>query len=409
MHRTLKHTVAAITMGLFCLSAAPTLAQDGDGFDRLRGLGGGGGGDGGNQQQPRIPDNLPPLVAPDWVQPGVVITFRGGASTEGAPPNPNRQPGDPVDHGSAALGYTIHEVVARTDTFIILSTLATMQEGVNDSRQLFAGGGISIITSNEIMGGATFFTDPGGLRQLEDGNGITVQRGPYNFNGQNIQAAMVTVRGNDFVNESVYDAETGIRLTNRAASGPLRRGETQNEFNRRSKEHSEFVGIRRLEGPWRQAGWPDWANQVRRVRYEGRMTYSAPDFEYHMPMSVNVTIDQRGSNWVRGTSEVTMRVEGQPEQKQQSPFAAATGTLSGYWLSPDLLRAMQSGIIDRDGPSGTIIRYERTGSHGVFTTETTGGSRLIARYRLQDGALESSRYELSHLGQTVELRLAGME
>ncbi len=384
----------------------PSFGQGG--LDRLQRLGQGSGTATGSAPE----EAGAAMELPDWIQPGVRIVYYGGASVEGSGQRMGSEPTSPVDHGSAGLGYSTFDIHAVDPTFVIALSTEYLQEGTNRARQAIVGAQALVLTATEAVSGTAFFMPPNLLAEAQSAAGITVQRGPYAVNGEAVQAVQITVRGADFIAETTYDAESGLKLAERRASGPLRRGETQNEFNRRNREHKEFVGIRRIEGPWWDAGWPESVGEPKELRYRGRMVHSLPGLEQYsqeVPVDLVMRFTRQGPGWLRGTSEMTLRMPGQRMEPQRTDIAEVAGALGGTWMHPDVLRSVRPGVIDRDPMTGCITRLQRTASHATLTVETTGGSRMVAHYRLSDGLRESFQITLPAGGavQVLELSFQG--
>lgn len=367
-------------------------------LDRLRDLGNPGQQDGGGAT-PQMPGQS--VNAPEWVKPGLRLAYFATSSIEGPA---NARPGEPGAAGSAGMGPMTIDVLAVTDRFVMTSTTALARIGVGE-QLMYAGGGTEFITAMSTIGGGAFFTPPEVLKELQSGDGVEVQRGPVAFNNQTVQAVTVTVRTRDAVSRRTYDAESGLLLMSQSASGPLRRGEQHNEFNRQSRESSQFMGLRMIEGPWTKAEWPDWTKTVREMRYEGQMAYSAAGFTQAHPARSTLRITERGEGWVKGAGEFRIDIQGMPESTTRSEVGMARGMIAGFWMSPEALRRMDQGVIDRDPHTGSITRYQRTGPHGVLTLETTGRSRITNYFNLETGALDGLRIEQPELNQTIELRL----
>ncbi|MCC5786265.1 MAG: hypothetical protein JJU33_06160 [Phycisphaerales bacterium] len=355
--------------------------------------------DGRQDAQPQTPGEK--LNTPEWVKPGLRVVYFATSSIEGPA---NARPGEPGAAGSAGMGPTVVDVLAVTDRFVMTSAASLARIGMGE-QLMYAGGGTQFITAMSTLGGDAFFTPPEVLKELQSGSGIEVQRGPMEFNNQTVQAVTVTVRTQDAVSRRTYDAESGLLLMSQSASGPLRRGEQHNEFNRQSRESSQFMGLRMVEGPWTEAAWPAWADTVREMRYEGQMIYSAAGFTQAYPARSTLRISERGEGWAKGSTEMRVDIQGMPENTSRAETGMARGMLAGYWMSPQALRQMNQGVIDRDPHTGTITRYQRSGAHGVLTLETTGRSRITNYFNLETGALDSLRIEQPELNQTIELRL----
>lgn len=348
------------------------------------------------------------LQLPDWVTPGLRVVYQGMASTE-APPTPvHHRPGDPLPTGSAAFSRIVFDVHLVADAKLFGSMSSLLQLGTNQNQHVLAGGQDFVATQQDVMvTGAGFFIHPSALTTMQSGEGTEVVRGPYPINGQQVQAVTITIRGQDFVSQRVYEVESGLMLAERNASGPLRRGEQHNEFNRQSHNASYFLGMRQIDGPWRQGAWPEWTQRVEEIRFQGQMTSTMAGFSHSMPFQSTVKITERGPNWARGTNEMHMTVDGMGPQTSQEPFALAQGAIGGYWISPQALANTPPGVIDRDPHTGSVLSYQRQGHQGVFKMETTGGGTATSAYNLQDGALEHVTMTMPHVHQRVELRATG--
>jgi hypothetical protein len=340
-------------------------------------------------------NNLP---APDWVQPGVRLTYTAGAALV---------PDDPDDRGGGGAGYTQIDVVAVSDKQVVLRILSWgMPSG--------AGPVVPLITSCYVGpagAGGDWYLNPQVLKRATDlhDDHLKVVRGPYQAAGKTFDAVRFEWERDGTKNVWVYDAKSGVLLHNGVAS---------ERAQSRGLANGDLKRIRTAKIPWADAPVPDWVADVKAVRYTGQYTISVPGVQsYSAAMRMEAKVVDRGATWLRLKRHIERSaiVQGMPSDVDDCVVVSGRAQLAGLWIPPKALQDLKAGqVLDRDPDTGIETRVEDfdTGPNGARVVRIVERDPIYSAqlsYDVKSGLLVGMRVTLETVHTTFDLQLAGRE
>lgn len=336
------------------------------------------------------------IAVPDFIKPGARFVYEGGSSTENDDPN---------KLNSAGVGLTRYDVIAVTDTHVLLQQ-GTFLQSMRGDGHTYGGSSPVAFGDFEIKSGGALWIPKEVLDAYVTAEPLQVTSGPYELNGRTYDTKTLTRITAESAMRQTWDRGTGLKLAEQTGVGRPRREGDHTGFNRKITATSVYQTFRQMELPWLDAPAPAWVEDLKSLRYEGRTTMQLPGSEpISVPFTSDMEVVQRGPRWIR--FELVMKMQqGLPNK---SIVHSGPGSIGGYWLHPDVLRKMKSGVVDQDEMLGTRLEYAvqdgPKGRLGVLT-ETGLAHRLLWGYSLEDGALVYSRWEQPEVNQTIEVELA---
>ncbi|MFK7791023.1 MAG: hypothetical protein AB8C95_16205, partial [Phycisphaeraceae bacterium] len=356
------------------------------------------------------------MKVPDYIKPGFQMLFYNGSSTEA--PQPDKI-------GSAGMGFTEYTIIAVSkDKVFVTATNYLAVDGVpltaqgeidttQDPKVQFIGSNSFAITAMDVQGGNAMWMPVDALKQWQSGNGVEVVRGQWPYQGKQVNAATITVKGNNLISSNTYDSDDGLKLASRNASGNFRRNATGNDpYQRQMQSQMQLLSTRQMESPLLNAKWPNWAKAVKKMHYKGTYKMHTPGFDSpSLQISSTLEFTDRGANYVTGKSTITLQGGGQPDTKA---ILQGPGTLLGNWIHPDILNNLNEGQIDRNEILRTTLTYKvqqgRLGQLGVFVLTNDAKSFYnVSGYSLKDGSLTYINLHTADPATTVEASLDGIE
>jgi hypothetical protein len=336
------------------------------------------------------------ITVPDFVKPGARFLYEGGSSTENDDPNkPN----------SAGVGLTRFDVVAVTETHVLLQQ-GTFLQSTFGGGYTYGGSAWFSFGDFEIKSGGALWIPKEILDAYATAEPLKVITGPYELNGRTYDTKTLTRITPESAMRQTWDRGTGLKLTEQTGVGKPRREGDPSGFNRKITSTSIYQTYRQMKLPWLDAPAPAWVGEMNSLRYEGRTTMQLPgSAPLSVPFTSQLTVKHRGPSWVQFELKMTMQY-GQPST---SIIHSGPGSIGGYWIHPDALRKMKAGVVDEDEMLGTRLEYSvqdgPKGRLGILT-ESGRAHRLLWGYNLEDGTLVYSRWEQPELNQTIEVELA---
>lgn len=393
IHVALRDTVLSLTriltLGAFCLSA---IGQDNPLEAPIRKPGAAG-------AKPAAGAAGAKITVPDFVKPGARFLYEGGSSTEND---------DPSKPNSAGVGLTRFDVVAVTETHVLLQQGTFLQSMLGDG-YTYGGSSSFAFGDFDIKSGGALWIPKDVLDAYATAEPLQVVTGPYELNGRTYDTKTLTRITPESAMRQTWDRGTGLKLVEQTGVGRPRREGDPTGFHRKITSTSVYQTYRQMNLPWLDAPAPAWVETVQSLRYEGRTTMQLPGSEpISVPFTSRLEVKQRGARWVQFELTMTMQY-GQPSK---SIVNSGPGSIGGYWMHPDVLRKTKAGVIDQDEMLGTRLEYSvqdgPKGRLGVLT-ESGRAHRLLWGYNLEDGSLVYSRWEQPELNQTIEVDLAGRQ
>ena len=382
------------------------------------------------------------LSAPEWMTPGLRITFwSGAASVVGAAGRPTLEEdpnGQWIDEngkrfregtfgsGSGGAGFTQIDIIEITPTAVVMDLRSYLGDGQVTSPVLHSVTGLISHPS-----GCDFFVHPRLLAELRPGtwNGMRVMKAPYAVNGSTYDAVLIQLgtRGGAS-SHYVYDLETGLLLSSGACSTS---SSTQTAFDPGSGRYhpgtstnsmittNRFIATRRVELPWAGQQMPPWVSQVNGLRFEGEQRVDM-NTGMNLPgtgLTCETAIGRRDASFVElnvATSTPPNDFGMAGETTRIVRFAAPT-QVGGVWMSPASLSGLQQGtVLDQDPITGyrTVVEFAGRSQNGQSVVVITEAGQTASQQWVYDarsgmtlGAVYTLLYAETQTTSTVELSL----
>ncbi|MCW5755524.1 MAG: hypothetical protein KIT24_12525 [Phycisphaeraceae bacterium] len=384
--------------------------------------------------------------APEWVKPGVRLTFYASSSVRNSDPGKPRLEPDPngnvIDdkgkrwrwvnpggHGQAGssggIGWTTVDVIASEPGVLVLQqTDLLMPDGMNQPARETSG---SVIVTHPAA--CAFFAHPKLLALMEPVHegGHTVLRERYRHDSREIIALRVVSERLGF-DSQLFDLERGTLLAGGFRS-KQQQGHVADPMGNISQATAitqstiRHVSTRQLDVPWatRPMQMPDWARNTKRLRFQGssRMESATGNLP-GAHVIVDIVTQQVGTNW--STYEVIyqeVRQDNVPIPPVRGTTASGPASLMGVWMDPGALRALKTGqVLDTDPTTGrqTMVEFAGRGQNGrpiVAIAAVTAVQRIVNVYDVEEGRLIQVRridaYPQVQSQMVLELVLTGVE
>lgn len=366
------------------------------------------------------------LPAPDWVQPGVRISYfvRSATVPEGEYGLTEDDQGewkDPatgksyrreesVGGGGEGFGQVDVIAVGRTAVALQGSLYCIVQPTTPPTLYKFAADGFLAAAA----GPADYWVHPRLLAAAAQTHTPTffVLKGNYNLDGRPIPSLCVVTREADFYSSQAFNLETGLLVASTVSSrGKLAAVRLPGEDAPRGNKSIttvRLVNVRALNLPGLKGRNPDWAMNVRRMVYAGVATIQVPGTPpMQCPAQMQVSFGSRGANWARYESLLTYTIAGLP---QQSPGKGVCGPAGGFWVDPAAYRDARAGaVLDDDPVTHCRTRIGQVGN-GCFSIVVEGpGVGHESVYDAATGRLAGFTVIQPSSCTTFALQLQGME
>lgn len=366
--------------------------------------------------------------APDWVQPGLRLTYYGeGASIRTSyytyVEDPEGEWEDPITHKryrqteesemptAAGRAFTQTDVIAVDGDDVILGTTMV---GID-----LEDGSLSLIPlwGDRYAGAAVDggWIHPDILARIASGGTpeLRVLRGPYQLGTTTVDAVAFMTKADGTYASTVFDRETGaeVAFTGRAKGpGSPVHGPTDNPEGNVIVAWARLVNVRMRDVPGIGEALPEWVERGTSLHYTGTLTITNPfdayGFEASYPVEVTVTIDDAGADWA--TFQGTTSVDYRNGFVDTSRSTGAVGAVGQYWYTPDALARLEDGqVLDDDPVTGALLTVEavepdgvtlRTEMNGVTVTATYDpGSGAMTTMTLEQGGYATTRIELASI------------
>ena len=334
------------------------------------------------------------MPAPDWVRPGVRITYETSSATIAATPD---------DRGNAGGGFLQVDVVAVNDKEVALSVRPLNRPGLP--------GVIVPSTPASYVGppgaGCDFYLNPDVFKQALDRHdeGFLAFRAPYECAGKKFDAVHMQRTAGSSQKTWIYDAKSGVLL---------HWGSTTENGTSRALASSELRSIRTLKLPWAGAPVSESFAQAQSMHYTGQHTSNLqPGFAPTGTLLMDERVVARGASWVqlKHHVEIGALTPNTPPVTQDSVILAGRAQLGGLYVPPEGLGALRAGqLLDRDPATGFDTRVAEVGpgSRGarVVTIIERGQDFSTAwTYDAETGWLVAQRTSADYLHMVFDLQL----
>ncbi|MBL8727941.1 MAG: hypothetical protein JNM25_05890 [Planctomycetes bacterium] len=366
---------------------------------------------------------------PDWLQPGVRVTYYGGSASL---PGVRSQLVEHAEGGwvdSSGRRYREEEVMGTGGAGL------TQYDFVNVTRDclaasmtmfVFAGAQLETVSrtlTQGVVGDPNGFTDvwlpPARLRAMEERQspGLTILRLQYPLGGRTYDAVTTQTTSQTGYTRYTYDLESGLLLAYSSSSvgspvvTPL--GDTSTTGSGSTTITTvQLRNVRAVQVPWAGQRPPRWLQPGRLVHLAGTYATSlggelaAAPFRF----DAQITVDHRVGDCL--IAKLATRLDfgngmGQDAESLQVYGPASIGSL---FLDPSCVQRMQPGqVLDQDPLTGWQVTF--AGSDGRYATIFEQGSleQQSYTYDLQNGALvaTSMRQQVGPATNLLDLQLQG--
>ena len=331
--------------------------------------------------------------APEWLRPGMRVTFFSAAATtqnqagqSTLRPDPNGELVNPrtgerfsmsqVSQGTGGAGFTQLNVVAADPEEVVLDVRSYLiTSGLQGPPTLSAYGAVIAQPA-----ATDWWINPAVLQRLANTNrdGLFIGRMPYELGGWQYQGVFIQVSNQGGFTSYVYDEASGVLLSQSTSQGvsaedllftpdnfgggSYRRGATSGS----QMTITRFVGARQLDLPWSGGPPPTWVTGVRGFHYEGTQNTARPlTGNIPLPVAVDIAVTRRGSNWIeyqqRNYSGTNV-----PDSTPPVLRVAGPDQIGGLWIAPGALVRLHPGqVIDEDPITGVRTFVDQVGRDGA--------------------------------------------
>lgn len=342
--------------------------------------------------------------SPDWVKPGMRLTFYSasatipGSSIAGLYQDPQGRWVDPntgetyrmdKSRGSAGHGYNQVDVLSVNED----ATVCTLRAfGIdllsNQIRPLTTTGFTSLPGA-----AGDWWMNPDVLNQTVDGlnsPGIKVARIPYKAADKQYNAVWINTSTQGGTVSQVIDLESGLTLHYGSShtSGPDGVSSVNGVPTRIGGQtmigQTTFVDMRQLDFPWMGMELPRSIAQVQQLVYEGEMSMSMQGITTSFPMRVTFNIVGRGPDFVqiKRTIKMDMR-NGTPPQEDTASIVSGTNHLLPICIPPRALGQLRNGQeIDSDP-------FTKTRTFVSFIGQDQSGNQVLTLTEINDKAVRT--------------------
>ena len=284
------------------------------------------------------------LPAPDWVQPGVRMTYDTSSATIAE---------EPGEQGNSGAGYIQVDVIALSDAQVALN-LRTF------SRPIGAGAVPGKLASyvGPAGAGCDFYVNPEALKRAPQmhAEGFFAFRSQYPAAGKQFDAIHLSYTVGGTQKTRVYDSKSGVLL---------HWGSSTEGGATRSLGSSDLRSIRTLQLPWAGAPLTQSFKQLNGLRYTGRHTSNLqPGFAPQGALLSELRVQARGANWLqlKHHYEIGALARNTPPIVDDTVLIAGAAQLGGVYIPPKGLQGLAEGqLLDRDPVTGFETRVAEIG------------------------------------------------
>lgn len=410
--RTLVRSVLFIVLG-----AAASLAGDGPELDAKAAN---------NSPLLLLRPDAVNLGAPDWVKPGVRVTFYSASAS--VPENyydlvedSNGGWEDPATGkryrkdeavGAGGEGFLQLDVVAVGKTGVALQTSAYLiaQRGEPNTLLKFLASGFTASSAGpadywvhpKLLAGATEFHTPQ----------FFMLKGNYDLYGTQVPSLCIVTRKPDFYSSQAFDLKSGLLVASTVSSrgkvaGVRLPGEDPPRGNK-GITVTRLINARQMKLPGLDGSNPEWAMRVKRMRYNGMVTIAVPGaVTVQAPAQMVATFDQRGKSWAHYTTDLQFNLGGLP---QQMPGDGISGPMGGFWVDPAAYRDVKPNQVLDDDPITHIRTRIGNVAGGRFSVVVEGpGVGAESVYDANSGMLVAFSVVRPSAYQTFQFQLQATE
>ncbi|MCC6423363.1 MAG: hypothetical protein IT447_07770 [Phycisphaerales bacterium] len=344
--------------------------------------------------------------APDWVKPGLRLSFYCASATipsshvGGMVQDPTGKWVDPTTGktyrmeegtGAAGHGYNQLEVVSMTDDAVVFEQRFYVFTDISGPVKM-----VSAVGSTTVPGAAAdWWMNPEVLnREIVNlgEQGHKTYRTPYKAAGNQYDAVWINTTAGGGSMSYVMDLASGLTLhtgsrTSAASSVTNLNGVPTNVGGYTTLGQTTFVGMRQIQAPWIGMPIPRSFGRMRQLVFEGQSVVTVEGVSAKMPMQVTIDITGRGPGFVQTKKKVKIDYNGaMPPQENISRGVSGSHQLLPLCIPPQALARLRSGQkIDQDPITKvntfvSFIGQDPSGNDVVTITEFIANNAVRTDY-----------------------------
>nr|WP_321468048.1 hypothetical protein [uncultured Desulfobulbus sp.] len=390
----------------------------------------------GEQKLGDIPGLTVTTPAPDWIQPGLRLTYYTISGT--LPNGPHEYVADPNGtwgdqrgnsysrkslRATGSNGLFQFNIAAMDQQRAVVQMLFYLYDGVNatESRQALEAGYVAPVGT-----GGDLWMHPEALTILVRKYGgqpalSTEQPGMWaskvrkTIDQATYDAVLLVLVTQSSRKLWMYDSASGVLLY----SSEISKTSAVNTQNDRlspggsTVRFTTFKGSRTLQLPWAGQPAPNWLASANTFEYSGTFQVTLPGSPATpLPFNLGISVQERGRDWLQ--YRVNSTSQALESGAELTARVGGNTMLCGSWIPPAALGMLQTGqVVDTDGFTHVTTRVGYTDSQGVTLVADSQRQQIHYTYRRNDGLLVRLLFidRLNQLGMSkqIELSLRSMQ
>jgi hypothetical protein len=342
----------------------------------------------------RLLQGVQQAPAPDWVKPGVRLTYLSAAAVVAD--------ADPFDSpGGAGQGYTQLTVVSADRAASIVAIRSYNFSG-------FTGPCVAVGAASNVGPpgvAADWWVHPAVLRQVQDGKygDMIVMRQVFTLKGKNYRVVRFHTEDRRHRFARMYDEETGILL----------RGVNAVAGRREMITHYTLEGTRIVRVPWTGAPTPPWVANTASLDYTSQQLQPIPGMRpVTRSGTARIAFQRRGPDWLQYVLSIQLGgIPPAPPTNLQSELVTGSSQFGGLWIPTNALAALQPGqVLDQDPFTKFTIQVSQVLGDQVVVSEISQLQRMDMTYDKATGLMVQYVQTDRHLQNSqTSLRYAGRQ
>lgn len=375
--------------------------------------------------------------APDWIKPGLRLTYYTMSGT--LPNGPHEYKADRngnwVDKqgnryvrkdvpATGSNGLFQFNVVAMDQQRSAIQMLFYLYEGLNtaEPQQKLETGYVASSST-----GGDLWIHPEGLKTLVQKHsgqpapgpgqqGIwvsttqkTIDQATYNA----VIIAMVSQSGSKKV--WFYDSASGVLLYSSeiAVVNPVNIKKQQLNPDGSVVKFTTFKGSRMLQLPWMGQPGPNWLARASNFQYNGTFQVTVPGSPATpFPVNLGIVVKERGPDWLR--FDVTFNNQAPGVKSELTSRVSGNSMLCGSWIPSSALGVLQTGqVLDTDSFTHVTTQVGYADAQYLMLVANSPRQQIQYTYRRHDGLLVkilfTDRFNQLGMSNQIELSLASMQ
>lgn len=377
-------------------------------------------------------NELRQLGAPDWVKPGVRITYYNAAAmvrTGGYKliEDPNGNYENPrtgkkyrktdEDPKAGDEGWGSGDGFSQTDILSVgrnaVAYNATLyginRAGRNELVPVPGGAGVAFAAAP-----SDTWIHPAALARIMQVNtgDFFILKGRVTFDNQPVDVLAIVNQGGGNWASYTYDLKTGLLLQSSTATkgqaAPVHLPNQPPPGGDVQLTYTKLVSVRQTKLPV-GGPLPDFVRNARVMQYAGTCTWRNPvdpSIGTDLPVSMSVAIGDRGPNWAiyKRTVLMTINGAGQPEET-----TLAGGDFSQLWVHPRYLADLRAGqVLDEDPVSKVKVACAGADQRNVTLSTVNDGAQAQFTYDRASGQCVAATIAMPSTGMTYRIQLQGV-